>query len=180
MTVYVSLLRGVNVGGKNKLPMKDLVVVLEKLGLRGVETYIQSGNVVFESRPLKESTLESRIQDAIENEFGFGPDVCVRDADALNQAVAGNPFPKADADPTAVHLTFLAKVPKDVDTEALAALAGPKEKYVLDGRVFYLFAPDGYHKSKLATKLERTLGVSATSRNWRTVRKLQEMIASRK
>lgn len=178
MASFVALLRGINVGGHNKLPMKALRELLEGLGLEGVETYIQSGNVVFRAPKKGAKQLGAKISQAIEAAHGFAPDVMVLDAAAFEAAAKANPFPEADAAPKAVHLWFCRSEPKAPDLERLAALASANERYVLDGAVFYLLAPDGIGKSKLAEKVERALGVSATARNWSTVSKLVLMLSA--
>ena len=176
MRNFLALFRGINVGGRNIVPMKELASLLEDLGLENVRTYIQSGNVVFESGDTADTGLGAALQDAIEERFGFRPELILLTGAEIEQAVADNPYPEADAAPSTVHLTFLSKEPSDPDLDALEAVRAPSERFALEGRVFYLHAPDGIGRSKLATKVERALGVPCTSRNWRTVRKLQEMM----
>jgi uncharacterized protein (DUF1697 family) len=178
LSTKLALFRGINVGGRNKLPMKDLAGLLAGLGLEDVHTYLQSGNVVFECVDPKDSGLAPRIQEAIRAAHGFSPEVFILDRDALAEAVAGNPFPEADSDPRSVHLTFLSAVPTDPDLRTLEAIRSPSERFRLQGRVFYLHAPQGIGKSKLAARLEGALGVAGTSRNWRTVVRLREMVGA--
>lgn len=174
MTTYVALLRGINVGGRNSLPMTTLVKILESLGLEQVRTYIQSGNVLFRSRKSR-TGLAKQIREAIGKTHGFTPDVFVLRVDELQQAMRSNPFPEAEAEPKSLHLYFLASSPKEPNLEAMEAIRGERERFAIDGNVFYLHAPDGIGRSKLATNAERRLGVPATARNWRTVTKLFEM-----
>lgn len=175
MHTWVLLLRGINVGGKNVLPMKELVQDLESLNLRDIKTYIQSGNVVFRSSSEVSGTLGAQIATRIENRHGFGPHVLILSADQLKSAIDSNPFPEAEAEPKTLHLFFLASAPSAPDVEALAAASSPSERFHLTERVLYLHAPEGIGRSKLAANAEKLLGVVTTARNWRTVQKLWEM-----
>lgn len=175
MKTFIALLRGINVGGKNMLPMKELVGELKALGLQNVSTYIQSGNVVFKSRECGASGLERRIQSAIRKSHGFSPNVFVFGLDELENAVASNPFPDAESNPKTLHLFFLASTPKDPDLKILENLKSDNERFEIRGTVFYLHAPEGTGRSKLAARVERSLGVSVTARNWRSVCKILEM-----
>jgi uncharacterized protein (DUF1697 family) len=178
MKTFVALFRGVNVGGKNKLPMKDLAALMENMGLQNVSTYIQSGNVVFQADDSGDSGLATKIQDAILERFGFSPELIIVDKATIEKAISENPFRAAESEPNRVHLMFLSKVPSDPDVETLERIRGPNERFVLKRKVFYLHTPDGIGRSKLAARIERSLGVSGTARNWRTVLKLQEMIGA--
>ena len=175
MKTWIALLRGINVGGHHLLPMKRLAAIVEALGGEGVRTYIQSGNVVFRCKIVSSAKLERAITDAIEAEFGFAPRVMLIAADAFAAAVAGNPFPHAEADHKSLHLWFLDSPAAGADVVAMEAIKNPNERFALVERVFYLHAPDGIGKSKLAERVERLLGVAATARNWRTVTTLVEM-----
>jgi uncharacterized protein (DUF1697 family) len=175
MDTWIALLRGINVGGRNILPMAELVADLESLDLRDVKTYIQSGNVVFRSSGEVPASLGVDIASAIENRHGFRPQVLIVSADQWKDAMESNPFPEAEAEPKTLHLFFLASVPADPDLEALSIAQAPSERFHLTDRVFYLHAPDGIGRSKLAAKAEKLLGVPVTARNWRTVHKLWEM-----
>lgn len=175
MITWILLLRGINVGGRNRLPMDDLVSILESLGLEDVETYIQSGNVVFRSPGKVPPTLEDEIGAAIEESHGFRPRVLLLRARRLERAAGSNPFPEAEAEPKTLHVFFLASEPESPDVEALTGIASPSERFHLAEDVFYLHAPDGIGRSKLAANVEKHLGVAATARNWRTVDRLREM-----
>lgn len=178
MTLWIALLRGVNVGGRNRLPMGDLVSVLESLGLEDVQTYIQSGNVVFRSPGEVSPALAEDVARAIEDRHGFRPRVHLLDGGRLEEAVESNPFPEAASEPRTLHLFFLSSPPDTPDIESLTEKRSPSERFHLDGDVFYLHTPDGIGRSRLAANVERHLGVSATARNWRTVEKLREMARS--
>ena len=175
MKTYIALLRGINVGGKGLLPMKELVAILESLGCRDVKTYIQSGNAVFEHSESEASKLAGKISAAIAKKRGFAPHVLVLDAKEFQRAVDGNPFPEAAEEPKSLHLFFLDSKPAKATLKSLDSLKSDNEQFELRGSVFYLHAPDGIGRSKLAANVERKLGVPATSRNWRTVCKLLEI-----
>ena len=172
MNTYIALLRGINVGGKRRLPMRELVSLLEGLGLKNIRTYIQSGNVVFQSDPPLATDLAERIGAAIQESHGFTPRVLLLDLAQFQRAVAANPFPEAEANPKSLHLYFLASTPDAPDLPALAELQRESERFILSDRVFYLHAPDGIGRSKLAERVEKLLGVPATARNWRSVCKI--------
>ena len=176
MTTYIALLRGINVGGKNKLPMKELRAVLEGLGASDVRTYIQSGNVVMQHGETETRALEVSISSAIEAAHGFAPRTLVLTAADLRQAAEANPFPEAIDEPKTLHLSFLATPSESPDLAKLEEVAKASERFHLGDGCFYLHAPEGIGRSKLAERVERVLGVPATARNWRTVSKLLEMI----
>jgi len=175
MPVWIALLRAVNVGGNNKLPMASLVSLLEGAGCSEVRTYIQSGNAVFRSEETDAKALAGRIGDAVLAEHGFRPGVIVLDAAELEHAVTKNPFPEAEADPTRLHLFFLSDRPKTPNLDKLNRAKAASERYSLSGNLLYFHAPDGVGRSKFPAKVEPALGVKATARNWRTVNKLLEM-----
>ncbi len=169
MNTYIALLRGINVGGNNKLPMKELVTVLAELGLRNVKTYIQSGNVVFQSDRADTAALSAEITAAIRKSHGFAPYVLLLDAQAMQAAIAANPFPAGEAEPKSLHLFFMDVTPQKINWETLERLKAPNERYQLLDNVFYLHAPDGIGRSKLAEAIGKGWGVNITARNWRTV-----------
>lgn len=176
METRIALLRGVNVGGRS-LPMAELREDLRSLGLDHVRTYIQSGNVVFRvPGTADDAALADRIADAVVDRHGFRPQVLVLSAGRLRHAMEANPFPEAESDPRTLHLYFLAASPGDADLAGLEELATATERFRLRDRVFYLHAPEGFGRSKLAAKVESVLGVPATARNWRTVTRLWELV----
>ncbi len=175
MKSYVALIRGINVGGRNSLPMKELVAVLQDIGCSNVETYIQSGNVVFQSNSAAERLTEE-IATGIFRHRGFRPHVLVLEQAEFERAIDNNPFPEGESDPKALHLGFLDSVPSNPDLQGLQAVRAPSERFELIGRVFYLFAPDGVGRSKLAAKSEKALGVPMTDRNWKTVGRIMSML----
>lgn len=173
---YVALFRGINVGGKHKLPMRDLVAILTRFGCEDVRTYIQSGNAVFRCETKDVPGLFERIPAAVEEAHGFAPQVLLLPGPEFEKAAAANPFPKAEAAPKTLHLTFLTAPPRKPDLASLDALKSQREQYALQGRVFYLHAPDGIGRSRLFQRVEKALGVAGTARNWRTVSELRAML----
>ncbi len=182
LQTWIVLLRGVNVGGNNKLPMKDLSALLESLELSDIKTYIQSGNVVFRGPKGPASKLATTIAAAIEDTFDFRPAVIAISKEDFARAAEANPFREAEQeqDRKTLHLFFLGesagKAGKlDMDAAGLDSVKTPSERWQRIGSVFYLHTPEGFGNSKLATKMERYLGVPATARNWRTVCALREL-----
>lgn len=166
---WIAFFRGVNVGGKNLLPMAKLKNDLTSLKLKRVHTYIQSGNAVFEAPRTSAPALSNRIARCIEQRHGFRPHVLVLSRADLQRAVQLNPFPDAVAQPTTLHFFFLAEPAANPNRRAMEAARSPTETYWLSDAVFYLHAPDGIGRSKLAAGVEKYLGVVATARNYRTV-----------
>jgi uncharacterized protein (DUF1697 family) len=175
MSTFVALLRGINVGGKNVLPIRELASDLRALGLENVRTYIQSGNAVFEVTGSVSKTLPAKISARIEERHGFRSQVLIRSSAELQTAVDANPFPEAESNPKTLHVFFLASEVPSPDVALLDAAKSPSERFVLGDRVFYLHAPNGVARSKLAANTEKYLGVPVTARNWRIVQKLLEM-----
>lgn len=175
MTTWIALFRGVNVGGHNKLPMRDLADALTQVGARHVKTYIQSGNVVFDHDAPEADELSSLIESTVQTSFGFSPKVHLMSVGELQQAVTANPYKQAESEPKTLHLFFLASKPGALDEDACNEIKAGSEHYALKGKTFYLHAPDGIGRSKLAAKAEAIVGVSATARNWRTVIKVLEL-----
>ena len=131
MNTWIALLRGVNVVGRDQVPMKALAVAFERAGFRCVRTYLQSGNVVFQSRSGTARTLGVRIAQLVLKEFGFEPRVMVISGEQLATAIRGNPFPAADENHKLLHLHFLAESPKNPDLKALARLDAGREQFAL-------------------------------------------------
>ncbi|QDU31325.1 hypothetical protein ETAA8_64780 [Anatilimnocola aggregata] len=178
MHTWIALFRGINVGGNHSLPMKKLSAMLEELDCVRVQTYIQSGNVVFATTVKKGPALGKRIGDQVEAEFGFRPALLLLTLGELQTAIVNNPFPQAISDPKTLHFFFLAVEPDSPDLATLQKQATATERFQLLGRVFYLHTPDGFGKSKLAGIVEKKLGVTATARNYRAVEMLAAMAAA--
>lgn len=170
MTTHIALLRGINVGGKARLPMKDLVEVFESAGCKRVRTYIQSGNVVFECEGEADA---AEIGRRILDRHGFEPFVLILGKDDFEDAIGENPFTVEDG--KALHVFFWAAPPPYPDLDGLTALRTSSEVFWLGTKAFFLHAPDGVGRSKLAARVETALGVPVTARNWNTVAKLADM-----
>jgi uncharacterized protein (DUF1697 family) len=179
MKTYIALFRGINVGGNNMLSMRDLVAALEDAGCQDVATYIRSGNAVFGSEETDASLLSGRIRATIVERHGFEPQVLVLGAEEMEKAIRSNPFPEAESEPKTLHLYFLASSPERPDLEGLEGIKSDRERFILGDNVFFLHAPDGMGRSRLAANVEKLLGVPATARNWRTVRKVMDMANQR-
>jgi uncharacterized protein (DUF1697 family) len=175
MKTYIALFRGINVGGNNVLPMKDLVSLLENIGSQNVKTYIQSGNAVFQNREENASLLSNKIRAAIKKSHGFEPQVLLLEPEDIDRAVESSPFPEAESEPKTLHVHFLASMPKNPDLGALESIKSDRERFVLKDGVLYLHAPDGIGRSKLAANAEKLLGVAITGRNWRTLCRVMAM-----
>jgi len=175
MNTYIALFRGINVGGRNILPMKELIAHLQDLECENVKTYIQSGNAVFRHEENDASLLTRKIAAAVHGSHGFEPYVILLTPNTLKRAMASNPFPDAEKDPSKLHLLFLASIPENPDLDALESLRAQSERFAVKRDVAYLHAPDGIGRSKLAARVERALGVAGTGRNWRSVCKILEM-----
>lgn len=175
MNTYVALFRGINVGGKNRLPMKELSAVLEALGLKEVRTYIQSGNVAFQTKPRDQNELVRDMGAAIGKSHGFVPKVLILSIEELRDAIVSNPFPEGEKEPKSLHLFFLGSSPESPDLERLSSLQSESERFKLSGSVFYLLAPEGIARSRLAANVEKALGVTVTARNWRSANAVLQM-----
>ena len=179
MPTWIALFRGINVGGKNSLPMRDLKKLLEQLRCTDIRTYIQSGNVVFQASEGKGENLARRITAIVARDHDIDAPVIVIEPKALDKAIKANPFPDAVSNPKSLHLYFLAEKPNKPDIDALTRLKTDTESFAIKDRVLYLHTPKGFATSKLARAIERKLGVDVTARNWRTVTKVHELAQSK-
>jgi uncharacterized protein (DUF1697 family) len=176
MPAYIALLRAVNVGGTGKLPMADFRKLLQDLGFRNVETYIQSGNAVFDA-PGSAAKVTTAIAAGLEKLIGNPVGVLVRTHEQLAQIIAANPYAtEAAADGARVHAVFLSGVPAESVIPGLAKIPARRDRYHHSGDTLYLHLPDGAGESKFTAKtLDRLFGVTTTARNWNTVLKLHAM-----
>jgi uncharacterized protein (DUF1697 family) len=176
MGVFVAMLRAVNVGGRNMVKMEELRGLCSSLGCSEVQTYVQSGNVVFCSG-LKEQTLQKRLEDSIEKAFGFRTLVVLRSSAELKAVIARNPFPAyARSAPAKLHVNFLYADPGEERRKLVRAMRFDPEEMRLEGREIYIYYPVGAGLSKLRwAPIDKTLGTAGTARNWNTVVKLREM-----
>ena len=178
MTTYISILRGINVGGHKKILMADLRALYEKLGFINVRSYIQSGNVVFDNADDKSNrAIAEMIEHALEIKYKFQVPVLVRQADDLINTIKNNPFSReVDVDPSRVAVTFLESQPTSDNLLKLEGVNFLPDRFIIDGLNIYLHCPESYGNSKLSNNFfENKLKVRATSRNWKTINKLVEM-----
>ncbi len=176
MSTFIALLRGVNVGGKT-LRMADLKSLCEELGYANVRTYLQSGNVVFDSGNPDAGAHAAAMEAQIFRSFGFSASVLVRTPQELKHTIEDNPFLHGRMeDPARLHVTFLKGVPAPVRLGNLRVPEGDTDEYAVGEREIYLFCPNGYGRTKLSnTYFERKLDLTATTRNWNTVTALFAM-----
>lgn len=172
MNKQIILLRGINVGGHNKLPMADFKQILANLGGNDIQTYIQSGNAV-----LKGDLEAGPIAEAIEASKGFKPSVMIINQSDFENVKNANPFKNGEEDGKTLHVWFLGG-PPSFDTEEADALRSETEQYHVANTAIYLHAPDGIGRSKLAERMERLSGTKATARNWNTIAKLSQLCAA--
>jgi len=174
MSVIISMLRGVNVGGHNKIKMDELRALYESLKLKGAQTHVQSGNVIFRSDEKDLAALTQRIQNAIERKFGFLSVVIARTCSEMRDTVAKNPFARRRGiDPSRLLVTFLAVEPKKEAREALLQMKIAPEELKIEGRELYIYYPNGMSRPTVPwVKIERTLKISGTGRNWNSVTKM--------
>lgn len=175
MTVWVALLRAVNVAGVNRLPMAELRKALAAKGLAGVKTYIQSGNLVFRS-DLPAFALTAVIADTIHAGFGFRPPVLMLEAAQIRAALAQNPLAKGPVDPTHLHFFFMEKALPEVALGFLHSVATQTETYAFRGKVLWLYLPEGLGRSKLARRV-MALPIDITARNLRSVQAIMDIVA---
>lgn len=173
---HIALLRGINVAGKNRLPMKDLVALFEGAGCEEVRTYIQSGNVVFRAVAPLAKRLAAQITATIQDQFALSVPVVMRSAAELRGVAEGNPFLREGREQESLHVAFLADVPAAAAVDALDPTRSPGDSFRVVGRDVFLHLPNGVGKSKLTNEwLDRSLKTVSTIRNWRTLLALVEM-----
>jgi uncharacterized protein (DUF1697 family) len=173
MKTFAALLRGINVGGKNKIAMSELKRSLSSLGLEDVVTYIQSGNVVFRSPAGDAAGLAGGVEHRIAEDFGVSITVLLRTPSELKAVARNNPFLKGKADLSKLHVVFLSGRPAAKAAAALDPERSPPDELSVRGREIYLHLPNGAGRSKLTIDyFERQLGVAASARNWNTLIKL--------
>lgn len=174
MTIYIALLRGINVGGHKIIKMADLKQLLETMGLSKVKTYIQSGNVVFESNE-EADKLCQQIEQQINTKFGFPVPVILRTSKEWDQIIDNCPYPvETLLEGESVHLTLLSEIPSQEALNKLQKFQSDVDQYHVQGKEIYLFLRRSFRDSKLPLQLQK-LGVSATIRNWKTTMKLATM-----
>jgi uncharacterized protein (DUF1697 family) len=178
MSVFISMLRGVNVGGHNLIKMDTLRALYGSLKLQDAQTYVQSGNVVFRTDETDSASIGKKIQQSLHLKCGIDCEIILRTADEMRQAIANNPFANRDGiEPAKLLVTFLAAVPSDESREKLLALEPDLEELHLVGRELYIYFPNGAGKSKLPwASLEKKLKFPpGTARNLNSVLKMLEI-----
>jgi len=178
MAKYISILRGINVSGQNKIVMKDLKSLYENLGFDNVVTYIQSGNVIFDTKIDDIQIIQNTIADAITSQYNFEVPVDVRTTMAFKDVLAQLPFNDVnlEKDGTKILVTFLSEPPEIEKLDALQTYVKPPEKLIFGDKCIYLHCPNGYGKTKLSNVfIEKKLNVSATTRNLKSINKLCEL-----
>ena len=175
MNKKIGILRGINVGGKRKILMADLKTLCENLGWENVSTYIQSGNLIFNSdKPNTE--LEHDLEKAITDNYNFDVQVIVRTAKELNNSIIKNPFLKEGDDIKQLHLTFLKEKPNTEQTEKILTFSHEPDRFKIIDEDAFISCSGKYHESKLTNNFfEKQLKIGATTRNWKTVMKLAEL-----
>ncbi|SDL71044.1 DUF1697 domain-containing protein [Kriegella aquimaris] len=177
MKSYITLLRGINVGGRKKIKMDDLRQLLTQIGFEDVVTYIQSGNVVLKSNEKTLGVLEKMIATAIRNTYDFDVPILVKSKEEIQEILENNPFDNAeDLEANRIYFVLLGEVPRSDLVEALMQETFANEKFSITDNCVYLCCDKGYGKAKCDNNFfERKLKVAATTRNYRTMTKLLEM-----
>lgn len=177
MTVFVSMLRGVNLGPHRRLKMDELCSVYESLKLRDVQSFLQSGNVLFRTDAKDEDALKNRLEKSIQQRFGFSSDVILRTTAELKNVIAKNPFAKRrDIEPAKLLVTFLATDPGEAARKQVREIKTAPEDLRIQGREIYTYYPNGMARPKVPwAAIERIIKTSGTGRNWNTVTKLLEL-----
>ncbi len=173
------MLRGINVSGHNSIKMEQLRGLCNRLGFQKVETYVQSGNIVFQAKIENPAVLSKRIGESILDSFGFETPVIIRTSKEMENVVANNPFLKEkDVDSSKLHVTFLSEGAQNSSLKRLEELATSQDKFHLASHEIYLYCPGGYGRTKLSNNaIEKVLSVTATTRNWRTTNILLDMVS---
>ena len=174
MTTYISILRGINVSGHRMIKMEALRQLFTDLGFQNIQTYIQSGNIVFQDKKADQQKLEKKIAKAITEKFTFDVPVIVKEVDELKQIIADNPFlTDKTKDIAHLHVTFLADNPNQENFNKIKDGQYQADEFYLIDKVIYLYCPNSYSNSKLTNGfLESKLKITATTRNWKTTNEL--------
>ena len=178
MPVYLSILRGINVSGKNKIKMEALKAMYKSLGFNNITTYIQSGNVVFESKP--SINLAQEIEKKIADTFQFNVPVIIRTKEEINKVNAQNPFlNQVNIEADKLHVTYLSQLPSKESISTISTFNFSPDEFIIVGKEVYVYCPNGYGKTKLNnTFFEKKLKVQATTRNWKSTSKLGEIVST--
>ncbi len=177
MNHYISLLRGINVRGQRRIGMEELRALYESLNFNNVRTYIQSGNVIFDNHKSSISGLTNTIETAIEQTFGFSVTTLIRTKKEFYNLIESNPFlDECNGDITKLHVTFLSDTPSSSSVIEIKEVDYGSDQLFISGKEIHLYCPNGYGRTKLSNSFfERKLGMSATTRNWKTVTTLFDL-----
>jgi uncharacterized protein (DUF1697 family) len=173
------MLRGINVSGQKIIKMEKLRASFEKLGFGRVRTYVQSGNVIFETSKTSSGILSKTIEGKVLGDFGSSVPVVLRSSDEMKKIASDNPFLKdRGIDHSKLQITFLSELPAKAALGKLDSLSALPDQFRTKGREVYVHCPNGYGRTKLSnTTFEKLLSVQATTRNWKTVKTLVEMLS---
>ena len=177
MSKYISMLRGINVGSQKKLRMETLREIYQSAGFEKIRTYLQSGNVVFETTEGDLSTITTAIETLIQQTCGYRVEVFIRIQSEFEQILLHNPFLNdQNIENNKLHVTFLYQVPKAAAWEKLVIPSGIPDKFTQGNQEIYLYCPNGYGRTKISNSFfERKLGIATTTRNWNTVQALYQL-----
>ncbi|MGE5106405.1 MAG: DUF1697 domain-containing protein [Sphingobacteriales bacterium] len=181
MPTTISILRGINVSGQKKILMADLKALYEQRGFKDVTTYIQSGNVVFRTdKKLTNAELAQIIEKDIKTQFGFDVPVITRTSEEWNKIITANPFmKKKEINSDKLHVTFLSQEPDKANIKIAESFSYLPDEFSINGSEVFLHIPDSYGNTKLSNNFfENKLKVSATTRNWKTVITLAEIVSA--
>jgi len=179
MAAYIAMLRGVNVSGHNTIKMDALRGLCQGLGFRNVDTYAQSGNIVFQTLLENPAAISKRIRETVLQSFGFNTPVIVRTSKEMRNVIVNNPFLKEkDIDSTKLHVTFLSETAQKGSAKELEILATSPDRFYPASHEIYLYCPGGYGRTKFSNNaIEKALSVKTTTRNWKTTNTLFEMVS---
>jgi len=178
MKTFLSILRGINVGGQKKVPMAELKILYEELNFKNVKTFIQSGNVIFQTKNAKD--LSKRIEQKILNTYHFNVPVIIRTTEEMQNIINENQFHKeGNININKLHVTFLADYPAQARIDEIVKSNFEPDRFYIAGKEVYLYCPDGYGSTKLTTNFfESRLKVIASTRNWKTTNELFKIMNS--
>ncbi|MDD2531018.1 MAG: DUF1697 domain-containing protein [Bacteroidales bacterium] len=177
MKTYISLLRGINIGGHKKIKMDSLRENFSSLGYSNIKTYIQSGNILFSSKEEDKTKLEKEISSMILDKYGFDVPVLVLNSEELNEVISNNPFANStNHNKDFIHITFLSNEVKEFNFTEIDSKKESEDEYKIINKTVYLYLPKGYGNTKIHNNfLEKLLKTQATTRNWKTCLELLEM-----
>lgn len=177
MITYISILRGINVSGHNIIKMDQLKKLMASLGFENVQTYIQSGNIIYQSKKTDPKKLSESIKKGIQKDFGYDVPVHTLTIDTLETIIKNNPFTKLSLDTSFLHVTFLAAMPDPAKIEILKSMDTKKDTFEIIEQTMYIYCPNGYGNTKLSnTFIENKLKIGATTRNWKTTNELLHLV----